>query len=170
METFSQILQSPAWWLSAIVMGFIINLLSNLVWSRYLDKLLYKQSENRPKKSAEEEEKYQEEVEALSKDPHGLIIEYIRAIVLFVSALLAIVTMTAMLFLVPPTTNPAVLISISILLVFSGGVFHRAINRSTLLNTANRLRREALAEVEAESDQPSATTSELAQNERMNSG
>jgi len=140
-------IQSPAWWISAVVMGLILNLLSNLVWGKYLDKFLSQESEGRRKKSAEEDEKYRKEVEALSKDPHGLIIEYIRAVVLFVSSLLVTVIMIAMLFLVPPTSSPAVLIAISILLVFSGGAFHRAINRSTLLNVANRLRREALDKV-----------------------
>jgi hypothetical protein len=154
MESFSQIIQSPTWWFSAVVMGFIINLLSNLVLSRYLDKFLFQRSEGGRKKSAEEEDKFQKEVEALSKDAHGLIIEYIRAVVLFASSLLVIVIMIAMLFLVPPTSNPAVLVSIAILLVFSGAIFQIAINRSTLLNAANRLRREALAKAEAESAEP----------------
>jgi hypothetical protein len=154
-------IQSPAWWISAVVVGLIINLLSNLVWGRYLDKFLSQQSEGRWIKSAEEEEKYQKEVESLSKDPHGLIIEYIRAVVLFVSSLLVIVTMIAMLFLVPPTSNPAILISISILVVFSGGAFHRAIIRSTLLNAANRLRREALEKAkEAATSGPAMPTKE----------
>lgn len=143
-------IQSPAWWISAVVLGLILNLLSNFVWSKYLDKFLSQESEGRRKKSAEEDEKYRKEVEALSKDPHGLIIEYIRAVVLFVSSLLVTVTMIAMLFLVHPSSNPAVLIAISILLVFSGGTFHRAINRSTLLNVANRFRREALDKVKEE--------------------
>jgi MFS family permease len=78
MESFKELL-SPFWWFTALGMALFVNLLSNYVWDKFIDRWLSSRSEKRRKRLEEEKAYYQQRVEDLSRDPTELILQSILA-------------------------------------------------------------------------------------------
>jgi hypothetical protein len=93
METLSLMLQSPAWWVSTVLVALVINLFSNRL-SRIIDKWTDGWSEKRQKKLEQEKEAYKQEVKALAQDPTDLIIKYIRTGVSMITTLVVMFALT----------------------------------------------------------------------------
>jgi len=77
METLSQMLQSPAWWISTVVVALFINLFSSYLWGRFMERLLSRVSEKRQKRLKEKQSKLYELVKSLSEDSTELLVQYI---------------------------------------------------------------------------------------------
>jgi hypothetical protein len=81
-QTLSQMLQSPVFWVGTVLVSLAINLLSTYLWGKFIDRWLSGFSEKRRKRSEKEKALYRKNVEMLSKDPTGLIIEFVRSAIL----------------------------------------------------------------------------------------
>ena len=96
METLSQMLQSPAWWISTVAVALVINLLSSYLWGRYIERWLSGMSEKRRKRSEEEKTKLYKLVKSLSEDPTELMAQYIWGAIDFLMGVIFISTSTVM--------------------------------------------------------------------------
>jgi hypothetical protein len=162
METISQMFQSPAWWVSTIVVALVINLLSNRL-SRVIDKWSDGRSEKRQKKLEKEKEVYREGVRSLANDPTDLIFRFILATFGLIIVVVSGGCQLILLYVVSPSSipspiKPAILIRGLILMTYHFAVGRSAWRRGRQCIEANELRKKAL--LEEKENKPATTSTE----------
>jgi hypothetical protein len=90
MDEFVNALRSPFWWLSVVVVGIAVNLLSAYLKQR-LDSRLTAVSSWWERRSALQRGARQKEVEQLASSPHLQVFEYIAGVRMLVMATLSLI-------------------------------------------------------------------------------
>jgi hypothetical protein len=162
-------LQSPAWWVSTVLVALVINLMSSYFWSRLINKWLdswsekrRKRSEDLRKRSKEEQESYFKDVVALGKDPINLIMHFIGAVtVIIIGAILMLTTLSTGILLATSTQSLNIRISAMLgaigLMSLGVGIVRTGNRKLMMCIEANDLRKKALLEGEKKANEPQNT-------------
>jgi len=169
--TISQMLKSPAFWFSTVVVGLIIEIVGSYFYSRVVEKWLSSRSEKRRKKLEEEKSAYRQKVEYLSKDTTGLMISFIRAY----SGMLVVFVLMCSLVVVafiganrPPTGRVGVIVSTTLpfFFIFVLAMLRKAMKTLQMSRDANTLR--VKAPLEEKENRPPITSAKRDSNKGVN--
>jgi membrane protein implicated in regulation of membrane protease activity len=149
-QTISQLLKSPVFWFGSVLVGLILNILSNRL-SRHIDKWTDGWSAKRRKRLEEKKESFRVEVEILSKDPTELTILYIQ---LAKETILLVVIGLGLLMVSTIVTIPSVSLFISSILTLLFGllsvlffmILRSMMDRAEKCSAANDLRKDGMLE------------------------